>query len=204
MNEAYLVQECKRYNKLAQKELYEKYSGLLRGICRRYIPSEESEDVFQDGFIKILSKIKKFKYLGPGSLEAWMKRIMINTSITFYRKSKKHKQIMEFDTVNKTSIETDEDEELTREEVLQDKEKNVYQLVNYADFSKEELLDALNQIPENFRLVFNLHSIEGLRHKEIGDMLGIDEKTSRTRLLRGRKKIQQILYDKSLEKLQNK
>ncbi len=175
------------------------------GICIRYMKNEsEAKDILQEGFIKVFSKIKQFK--GKGSLEGWIKRIMINTAINYYHKNKKQKQYRDLDEINEIQIlDFDNQQPEIIENSVYPSEINEYsddlELIVKADFSKEELLESLDTIPESFKLVFNLYFIEHFQHKEIAKMLKIDVNTSRTRLLRARKLLQKHLYQRSLKKL---
>ncbi len=93
-----IVKKCKAYDKRAQKELYEVYSPVLYGICLRYSKSEaEAEDILQDAFVKILTKINDFD--DRGSFEGWMKRIVVNTAISSYHKNKKHNDLYDIDKI---------------------------------------------------------------------------------------------------------
>ena len=141
-----IIERCKRYDRKAQKELYDVYSPVLLGICIRYSKSkEEAEDILQDGFIKILTKINDFK--GEGSFEGWMKRIIVNTAISHYHKNKKHNENYDIDEINETDIKGHSFES--------------------SDFTREELLKVIDSLPEGYRVVFNLYAIEGYKHKEI-------------------------------------
>lgn len=92
MYEKELIKECRRYNKLAQKELYEKYRNLLRGVCLRYAQNPfDAEDLLHECFIKIITKIRQFKWKGEDSLKSWMIRIVINTAITNYQAGRSNK-----------------------------------------------------------------------------------------------------------------
>ena len=202
-DEKYIVEGCKKSNKIAQRELYERYSQVMYAICRRYVTNfAEAKDVMHEGFIKILSKIRQYK--GNGSFEGWMKRIMINTSISHYHKNKKHfAHLDEMDenayiedtgtNVEDSFMEVDKTD-ISLEEINVD-------MVRNANFTRDELISSLDKIPQPYSIVFNLHILEGLKHKEIADLLKIDEKTSRTRLLRARKQLQKVLYQLSVDKL---
>lgn len=195
-----LIKECKKYNKLAQRLLYEKYAPAMNGICMRYIPDREVvKDIVQDGFIKVFASIKQ--YNGTGSFEGWMKRIFVNTAISHLRKSKGKKFLniddieeKELSQVNITSYESAE--ELSTDLGTQ----NNFQIVLAADFSEIELLDVLTKLPDKYRLVFNLFCIENFKHEEIAEMLKIDTATSRTRLMRAREMVKKELYALSLIK----
>ncbi|MBN2348571.1 MAG: RNA polymerase sigma factor [Bacteroidales bacterium] len=204
ISEEILIRECKKHNRIAQKELYETYTPVMFGICIRYAVNDaEAKDIMQEGFIKIFSHIKQFK--GKGTFEGWMKRIMINTAITHYHKTRKSRTNRNIDEVDATSIheETQQQNEISdgidRTDI---DEKNInFDIVEQAGLNVNDLLSALNTIPEAFKLVFNLYCIEGYKHKDISEMLRIDEKTSRTRLSRARNLLQKKIYELSIKKV---
>ncbi len=104
MNEQELIDQCKKQNSKAQKILYDKYSSLMLGMCMRYVyERSEAEDILQEGFLKIFTKITEFK--GKGSFESWMRRIIINTAITHYHKNTKYnKYHYDIDEVHETKF----------------------------------------------------------------------------------------------------
>ena len=163
---------CIKGKQAAQRELFEKYSRLLLGVCNRYAQSiEEAEDIMQEGFVKIFINIKEFK--GDGSLIAWMRRIMINTAITHYHKMRKHRYHDDLDEVSESRF-----EERTWGE---------------AEFTKEELLNVIQRMPDGYRVVFNLYAVEGYKHREIAEILKIDENTSKSQYSRARRWLQERL-----------
>ncbi len=140
----------------------------MMGICMRYAKSRsEAEDVLLMGFSRIYKKLKQFG--GQGSLEAWMKRIMVNVAIDNFRKNLKHYYKEDIDNIHDGSIPTDEIPDV---------------------FSIEEILKTIQNLPPGYRVIFNLFAIEGFTHKEIAEMLDISESTSKTQLLKARKKLQ--------------
>jgi RNA polymerase sigma-70 factor (ECF subfamily) len=144
----------------------------MLGICMRYATcQEEAEDIMQEGFVKIFMNIKEFK--GDGLLVAWMRRIMINTAITHYHKMRKHRY--------------HDDLEEVRESKFED------QGWGEADFSKEELYKVIQRMPEGYRMVFNLYAVEGYKHREIAEILTIDENTSKSQYSRARRWLQERL-----------
>ena len=171
-NESDILKGCIKGKPSAQRELYEKYSQLLFGICIRYARNiEEAEDILQEGFVKIFLHISRFK--GEGSLIAWMRRIMINTAITAYHKSMKHRYHDDIDEIRETDIRNIEWSE--------------------ADFTAEELKKVIQRMPNGYRIVFNLYAIEGYKHREIAVMLEIDENTSKSQYSRARRWLQERL-----------
>ena len=183
MIETELINECKRYSKEAQKELYLKYAPTLKVLCQRYAASRYSAaDILQDGFIKIFSNIKQYK--GQGSFEGWMRRIVINTAISFYRKKVKEPSFVELDQNGQIAVAQDEAEESNSVfEILQEK------------LSKEDVLDEISNLPDTLKLVLNLYIFESYSHKEISDELSISVQNSKVRLMRARQMLQLSLIN---------
>jgi RNA polymerase sigma-70 factor (ECF subfamily) len=205
LTEKEIIKGCRKRNKAAQKELYDTYVPVLRGICQRYAANHyEAKDIVQEGFLKVYSKINQYK--GKGSFEGWLKRIFINTAISYYKDQIKNISC-DFQTIDEADIDnsyTDNNENLNDFEINTsgteeiDFNKNT---ILKTDFSRTELLGVLKTLPVHYRIVFSLYFIDDFKHKEIATKLSIDEKTSRTRLLRARKLLQQKLYDLSVGKL---
>ena len=171
MTDEQIVKGCIDKNAIAQKNLYEKFSRKMMGVCLRYCDStEEAEDVVQNGFISIFENIESFK--GTGSLEGWVRKIMVNTALTNIRKNKKLKQNIELDSV---------------EFMLP---SNIYQ---NDSFAAKDLLKIIQTLPVGFKTVFNLYAIEGYSHKEIGEMLNISEGTSKSQYSRAKAHLQKII-----------
>lgn len=172
MQEEKLIEKCKKGNRKAQKYLYDKYSSVMFGICIRYSKNlNDAEDILQEGFIKIFGYINSYE--GKGSFEGWMKRIMVNTAITFYHKNLKHKYHDDISELQET-INTDSN--------WQD-----------SDFTHDELLRIIQTLPDGYRNIFNLYAIEGYKHKEIAQMLEIDVSTSKSQYHRAKKIIRNKL-----------
>lgn len=160
----------------AQTEVYQLYSDKLFGICLKYSRSyEDAEDILQDSFLKIFKKIHLFE--NKGSFEGWLKRITINTALEHYRKSKTSQSKIEFIT--------EEEEELQIDEM---------------DFSVDVLLKSIQQLPDKYRLVFNLYVLDEYSHKEISELLNISEGTSKSNLSRARSLLKKNLIALKLEK----
>jgi RNA polymerase sigma factor (sigma-70 family) len=183
MTERELIERCINKDRQAQKYLFEKYSTLFLGICIRYVKNrDEAEDVLQEGFIKIFRNIKEYKAFG--SFEGWMKKIIINTSITHINRNLKHQYHSDIDDIKEISVEEEYFEE--------------------CDFTGEELLNVIQSLSDGYKTVFNLYAIEGYKHKEIAEMLNIDVNTSKSQYSRAKKIIQnkleelkEIKYDKT-------
>ena len=165
MGDQQLIKLCAKHDRKAQQELYDKYSGLLLGVCLRYAADRaEAEDILQDSFLKIFFNIKD--YTGSGSFTGWLRKVTVNTAITNYHKNLKyryHVDIEEFVSMETGTTSFEED-----------------------FFNSDELIRVLNELPAGFRMVFNLYAVEGYKHKEIGEMLGIDTNTSKSQYSRAK------------------
>jgi RNA polymerase sigma factor (sigma-70 family) len=167
-----ILKGCMQGKHSAQRELFEKYSRMLLGVCNRYAQSiEEAEDIMQEGFVKIFLNIKHFK--GEGSLMAWMRRIMINTAITHYHRMLKHRYHDDIADIKETDMEAMSWED--------------------SDFTREELFKVIQRMPEGYRMVFNMYAVEGYKHREIAEILEIDENTSKSQYSRARRWLQERL-----------
>lgn len=165
-----LVKACKKQNAKAQGMLYDRYSRLMLGLCRRYIKGElEAEDVMIKGFMKIFSKIDSYE--NKGSFEGWMKRIMINEALGYIRRNKA------------MYLETDIE--------AADREPDFDKLSTALE--AKDLLNMISELPSGYRTIFNLYAIEGYSHREIAELLGINENTSKSQLSRARMHLQRKL-----------
>jgi RNA polymerase sigma-70 factor (ECF subfamily) len=183
----------KRQSK-AQKELYQRYAPLMRAICMRYTHDfQEAEDMVQEGFIKVFTKIDQ--YAGTGNFEGWLKKVFINTTINHIKKNKNllfHYDISEVHHSEDAVMESNEDYFSTKTNILD------------IDFSEEEILKIINKLPDGYRLVFNLYAVEQMNHKEISDMLNISISTSKSQLFRARKTIQKCLIELAEMKVEHR
>lgn len=169
-----IIKGCKKGDRKCQKALYDCYAGMLMNVSRRYTNDMyEAQDALQNAFIKIFTKLDMYDANKPGSFEGWMSRIVINETIQLHRKKK---------GVIFSEIET------TMYSI--GKESGVVE-----DLEAEEILKLLDKLPEGYRLVFTLFVVEEYNHKEIAEMLGITESTSRSQLVRARKGLQKLLID---------
>ena len=163
-----LIYNCKINDTKAQSELYKLFSSKLFSVCLKYSRNyAEAEDNLQDAFITIFKKIEQYK--NKGSFEGWLKRITINTALQCYRTQGV------FDIINEDSI--------VDEAVLIEDED---------DISIDYLLQIIQELPDRYRLVFNLYVMDGYSHQDIAEMLKITKGTSKSNLARAR----QILKDK--------
>jgi RNA polymerase sigma-70 factor (ECF subfamily) len=164
MDDLTLVTECAKGNSRAQRVLFDKFAPKMLVVCQRYMKSiDEAEDVLQDGFVKVFQKIGEFKM--EGSLEGWIRRIVVNTALDMLRKNKKLLGDVSIDDVSyKVSFEDNSFDEMD---------------VNH-------LMKLINELPDGYRVVFNMFAIEGYSHKEIADTLGVSENTSKSQYSRAR------------------
>ncbi len=168
--ETQLIQACLREERWAQKELYESSYGKMLGVCMRYSTcQEDARDILNEAFVKVFRYLSRYQ-IGT-SLDAWIRRIMINTAIDFYRKEMRHRH---------------EDIEL----VYNNPSENTDLMSSY---SVKEILAVIQKLPPSYRAVFNLYAIEGYAHKEIADILNITESTSRSNLVKARSKLKEML-----------
>ena len=169
-NENDLIQACIRKERWAQKLLYEDHYSKMMGVCLRYSNNrDDALDILHEGFIKVFKNISKYK---PGtSLHSWIRRIMVNTSIDFYRKSIRRRT-----------------EDL--EQAYQVSSPNADAI---SQCTEKEILAAVQSLSPAYRAVFNLYVIEGYSHKEIAGILNITESTSRSNLVKARIKLKEIL-----------
>ena len=166
-----LLLQCKRQNRNAQEKLYKIFSPKFFTLCLRYSVSyEQAKDNLHDGFIKIFQNIDQFK--GKGSFEGWMTRTIINTALS-------SRERIIFHSINERNAEeADVEEEMDVDEEF---------------LSREYLSQIIENLPERFRIVFNLYYLEELSHKEISKLLNISEGTSKSTLSRARTKLKEII-----------
>lgn len=171
MDELQLIEGCRKGDRLAQKELYEKYSRRMMGVCLRYVGDREmARDLLQDGFVKVFLSIDS--YSGLGSFEGWMRKIFVNCALEHLRKADVLRDASDLD-YSSEQIQSDDS-------IL-------------SDISAGELLEMVQKLPEGFRFVFNMFVIEGYSHKEIGEMLHITESSSRSQLTRARQMLRKMI-----------
>lgn len=162
-----MSEQCRLGNNRARKELYEQYAGRLFAICLRYTGDRDTaQDLLHDGFIKIFDSFDKFTWRGEGALRAWMERVMVNIALQYLRKN---------DVMNQTAP----------LEELSDK----YEEPEAADVEaipQKILMRFIEELPAGYRTVFNLYTFEDKSHKEIAQILGINEKSSASQLFRAK------------------
>ncbi len=169
-SEKKLLEKAIKGNRKAQYALYEAYCGKLMVVCMRYSKKkEDAEDILQEGFIKVFSKLSTFR--NESSFYAWAKRIMINTALNYHR-SKFHDQPM---------VDVDTMHDLADDNLI------------ISNYSFQELLKMLQQLPHGCQAVFNLYAVEGFSHKEIAEELGISVGTSKSQYARAKSLLKEMV-----------
>lgn len=159
MTDQLLLEQCANGNRLAQRQMYERYAGRLFATCLRYLSREDAEEAHSNAWIKVFQNVVHFR--GESKLSTWMTRITVNECLMMLRKKNIFFQEME-------------------DEMFE-------QVAGYVDDSDvEQLLQLVSELPVGYRTVFNLYAIEGYSHKEIAEMLRISEGTSKSQLARAR------------------
>lgn len=166
-----LVEGCRRQDRIIQRQLYERFAGKLFVLCKRYVKDpDEAEDVLQDAFVKVFRHIDTFRFECP--LEAWLKRIVINTALKHIRKEKPWEHAVDVQELAPVLPQAD----------------TSLPALNY-----QYLLQLIQELPPGCRTVFNLYAIEGYNHPEIAELLDIAEGTSKSQYARARGLLQQKL-----------
>lgn len=161
-----LIKKAIDKNREAQQQLFELYSPKMLGVCRQYVKDlHHAEDLLLSGFLKVFTNIHRFKY--EGSFEGWIRRIIINTCISYLRK--------------KTVI------QLTDEDFI----FNDAATENLENTAVEDIQKLIDKLPNGYKMVFNLFAIEGYKHSEIAEKLGVSESTSKSQLFKARKLLQE-------------
>lgn len=151
-----------------QEELYNRFSGKMYAVCLRYANNaEDAQDLLQEGFIKVFRNLHRFR--AEGSFEGWIRRVFVNSSIEHYRKKS-----LQLSRVSDKEESTIEDADISALDTLAEK----------------DIINLVQDLSPGYRTVFNLYVVEGYSHKEIGDMLGISEGTSKSQLARARSILQ--------------
>ncbi len=174
--EAELVKGCLKGDRRAEQYLYDQYCGKFLAICLRYIKDRDlAEDVMIEGFMRIFDKLPQYE--AKGSLEGWMKKVIVRESLMALRRNKS----------------------LMLEVALDQHEATQGSHYEWKDLEAEELMGMIHDLPLGYRTVFNLYAIEGYAHAEISELLGISENTSKSQLSRARNLLKQKLADQHLK-----
>lgn len=170
ISESDLIEGCISEDRKMQYQLYERYAPKMYGVCLRYAANaEEAEDILQEGFIKVFKKVGSYR--NEGSFEGWIRRIFVNTAIEHFRK--------------KTYLQPITEQE---ENTLEGKYLSVLD-----DLAEKDIVQLVQQLSPGYRTVFNMYVIEGYTHKQIADILGISEGTSKSQLSRAKLILQDLV-----------
>lgn len=180
MTEIELVELCLKGDELAQKKLYDQFSGQMMGVCYRYAKNrDEAYDMFQDGFIKVFEKLHM--YNGKGPLGAWIRRTIVNNMLDELRRQKRQ---MNYDENYRADF-------LTHNDGWDDS----FELDDDDPVSHQRILEMVQSLPKGYRTVFNLYAIEDYSHKEIAEMLGITESTSKTQYRKAKGHLREMIKE---------
>ena len=166
-----VVEACLSGNQVAQRCLYKKHFGYAKSICLRYTSfPEDAEEVMNEGFFKVFNNLKSYDPVYP--FKAWLRTIMVNTAISYYRKHKKHS-----------------DDHIT----LEDAPNLRFEEDILSRITADEILNLVQMLKPDYKNVFLMHAVDGFNHREIADMLNINEATIRSQYIRARAKLQQLI-----------
>lgn len=162
---------CRKNNRYAQRELYERFAHQMKGVCLRYAQNEDdAEDILQESFIKIFRNIDS--YSNSGALGGWIRRIVVNSAIEFYRKTQtRQKHYDQFETLSSANEALDA----------------------FESMNLDAIMAKIQQLPTGYRVIFNLYIIEGYNHREIAEKLNISEGTSKSQLSRAKRILQDLI-----------
>lgn len=167
ISETDLINGCMSGDRRMQKLLYDQYSSKMYAVCVRYMGNgDDAQDILQEGFIKVFRNLEKFR--GDGSFEGWIRRIFVNTAIEQIRKKKTDLSLTE------------------KEEIIELKTATAID-----NMSEKDLLQIVSELSPGYRTIFNMYVVEGFNHKEISEILGISEGTSKSQLARARMILQE-------------
>jgi RNA polymerase sigma-70 factor (ECF subfamily) len=176
MTEQAIIAGCLQKNPIAQRELYNLYNRKMLGVCYRYgHTKEDAEDMLQEAFIRIFTQINTFKNIG--SFEGWMRRVVVHTCINILKRNKKFNDSFSIDYAMG----------------LPDKKEMVTSLLQ-----AKQVIECIRMLPMGYRTVLNLYAIEGCSHREIADLLEIEESTSRSQYTRAKALLEQMLVSKNI------
>lgn len=176
MTEQAIITGCLHNDSAAQRELYNRYSPKMLSVCYRFGQSrEDAEDMLQEGFIKVFTQIHTFQ--NKGAFEGWIRRIIVHTCINFLKKYKKFNESVDLAYANSLYV----------------KEETIPSIMQ-----ARQIIECIRLLPLGYRTVLNLYALEGYSHKEIGEMLDIEESTSRSQYTRSKAMLEMILIKKSI------
>ena len=176
MTEEQMLAGSVKNNAIAQEALYNRFSPKMLGVCYRFAKNrEDAEDMLQEGFIKVYTQIQQFR--NEGSLEGWVRRIVVHTCINSLKKHKKFRESV--DLIHANSLRTKGD-------------------VIPAIMQAKQIVECIRLLPIGYRTVLNLFALEGFSHREISEMLEIEESTSRSQFTRAKAMLEELLVEKDI------
>ena len=176
MTDELMLAGCLKNNATSEEALYSRYSPRMLGVCYRFAKNrEDAEDMLQEGFIKVFTQMHQYR--NEGALEGWIRRIMVHTCINFLKKNKKFAESV--DIIHANSVHVKED---MIPSIMQAK----------------QVVECIRMLPLGYRTVLNLYAIEGFSHKEIANLLDIEESTSRSQYTRAKAMLEEILVRKKI------
>ena len=176
MTEEAILQGCLHNQPVAQRELYNRFSPKMLAVCYRFAHNrEDAEDMLQEAFIKVFSQIHTFQ--NKGAFEGWIRRIIVHTCINHLKKNKRFNESV--DIINASAIQV--------------REESIPSIVQ-----AKQIVECIRLLPIGYRTVLNLYAIEGYSHKEIAEMLDIEESTSRSQYTRAKQMLEEILLKKKI------
>ncbi len=179
MTENEIIQGCRNESRQAQKALYDRFSPVMFGVCKRYCKNrEDAEDVLINGLFKAINNIHQYK--GDGSFEGWVRRIMVNEALMFLRKRQK------------ITIEIEDYHVEPPKGTIED------------ELAAQDILSLLEALPVGYRTVFNMYVLDGLKHREIAEALGISINTSKSQLILAKKRMQTLLAKRAYPGLEGR
>ena len=182
MTEDLMLSGCLRNNATAQEALYNRFSPRMLGVCYRFAKNrEDAEDMLQEGFIKVFTQIHQYR--NEGALEGWIRRIIVHTCINILKKNKKFSDSV--DIIHASSVHI-------KEEMIP------------SIMQAKQVVECIRTLPIGYRTVLNLYAIEGYSHREIAEMLDIEESTSRSQYTRAKAMLEEILIRKKIIQKQQK
>jgi RNA polymerase sigma factor (sigma-70 family) len=176
MTEELMLAGCLKNNAVAQEALYARYSPKMLGVCYRFAKNrEDAEDMLQEGFIKVFTQLHQYR--SEGALEGWIRRIIVHTCINVLKKNKKFSDSV--DIIHATGVHI-------REDMIP------------AIMQAKQVVECIRLLPMGYRTVLNLYAIEGFSHREIANMLEVEESTSRSQYTRAKAMLEDILVKKKI------
>ncbi len=175
-----IIQGCKEGRRDARAEMYKQFYNYAMSVCLRYSRDrEEAKDIVNEGFIKIFTHIDK--YSEDLSFRGWLRRVMVNKAIDYYRRTAKHQRNIEIEEAHQLPVNTS----------------------TLSQISEKEIMEAVQQLPPSYRYVFNLYVVEGYKHQEIADQMGISLGTSKSNLSKARDKLKLMLRERYSERYES-